>query len=193
MQQLYTVKVARVVLAENLDEARKLALSVDNPEDVESVEPIQGLFDIPQGWENAVPYGAEEQTTRQCLVAQLAADTRFDGFEVHPCLTAGEDEHGQVLLEQCDEDDPAISVWSVYGHLVKGGLECMADFESRQLAEEFRDQILEVQGMWAEADEHFAASGTRPAFAEDEHLESYFEDRISGGDLYGGQPLAEDW
>ena len=59
MQQLYTVKVARVVLAENLDEARKLALSVDNPEDVESVEPIQGLFDIPQGWENAVPYGAE--------------------------------------------------------------------------------------------------------------------------------------
>ena len=44
MQQLYTVKVARVVLAENLDEARKLALSVDNPEDVESVEPIQGRF-----------------------------------------------------------------------------------------------------------------------------------------------------
>ena len=193
MQQLYTVKVARVVLAENLDEARKLALSVDNPEDVESVEPIQGLFDIPQGWENAVPYGAEEQTTRQCLVAQLAADTRFDAFEIHPCLTAGEDEHGQVILEQCNEDDPAISVWSVYGHLVEGGLECLADFDGRQQAEEFRDQILEVQGMWAEADEYFAASGTRPAFAEDEHLESYFEDRISGGDPYGGQPLAEDW
>lgn len=193
MQQLYTVKVARVVLAENLGEARKLALSVDNPEDVESVEPIQGLFDIPQGWENAVPYGAEEQTTRQCLVAQLAADTRFDAFEIRPCLTAGEDEHGQVILEQCDEDDPAISVWSVYGHLVTGGLECLADFEGRQQAEEFRNQILEVQGMWAEADEHFAASGTRPAFAEDEHLESYFEDRISGGDPYGGQPLAEDW
>ena len=193
MQQLYTVKVARVVLAENLDEARKLALSVDNPEDVESVEPIQGLFDIPQGWENAVPYGAEEQTTRQCLVAQLAADTRFDAFEIHPCLTAGEDEHGQAILEQCNEDDPAISVWSVYGHLVEGGLECLADFDGRQLAEEFSDQILEVQGMWAEADEYFAASGTRPAFAEDEHLESYFEDRISGGDPYGGQPLAEDW
>lgn len=193
MQQLYTVKVARVILAENLDEARKLALSVDNPGDVESVEPIQGLFDIPQGWENAVPYGAEEQTTRQCLVAQLAADTRFDAFEIHPCLTAGEDEHGQVILEQCNEDDPGISVWSVYGHLVTGGLECLADFEDRQQADEFRDQILEVQGMWAEADEYFAASGTRPAFAEDEHLESYFEDRISGGDPYGGQPLAEDW
>ena len=105
MQHLYMVKVARVVLAKNLDEARKLALSVDNPEDFESVEPIQNLFDIPTGWENAIPYGAEAQTTRQCLVAQLAADARFDGFEVHPCLTAGEDEHGQIILEQCDQDD----------------------------------------------------------------------------------------
>ncbi len=74
MQQLYTVKVTRVILADNLDEARKLALSVDNPEDVESVEPIQGLYDIPLGWEDAIPYGAEVQNTRQCLVAQLAAD-----------------------------------------------------------------------------------------------------------------------
>ncbi len=193
MQQLYTVKVTRVILADNLDEARKLALSVDNPQDVESVEPIQGLFDIPDGWEDAIPYGAEQQTARQCLVAQLAADTRFDGFEIHPCLMAGEDEHGQVLLEQCDEEDPALSVWSVYGHRVAGGLECLADFEGRQQAEGFRNQILEIQGMWAEADAYFAASGTRPAFAEDEHLESYFEDRISGGDPYGGQPLAEDW
>lgn len=193
MQQLYTVKVTRVILADNLDEARQLALSVDNPQDVESVEPIQGLYDIPLGWEDAIPYGAEQQTARQCLVAQLAANTCFDGFEIHPCLMAGEDEHGQVILEQCDEDDPALSVWSVYGHLVAGGLECLADFERREQAEDFRDQILEIQGMWAEADTYFAASGIRPAFAEDEHLETYFEDRISGGDLYGGQPLAEDW
>lgn len=193
MQQLYTVKVTRVILAANLDEARQLALAGDNPQDVETVEPIQGLFDIPQGWADATPYGSEAQTTLQCLVAQLAADTRFDGFEIHPCLSAGEDEQGQIILEQCEEDDPALSVWSVYGHLVVGGLECLADFDHRQPAEEFRDQILEVQGMWAEADAYFAASGTRPAFAEDEHLEAYFEDRISGGDLYGGQPLAEDW
>jgi hypothetical protein len=193
MQQLYIVKVTRVILAENLHSARSLALSVDNPEDVESVEPIQGLFDIPSGWENASPYGAEAQTVRQCLVAQLAADPRFAGFEVHPCHAAGEDEHGQVILEQCNEADPALSVWSVYGHLLEGGLECLADFDDRPQAAEFRDQILEVQGMWAEADEYFAASGTRPIFAEDEHLEAYFEERISGGDLYGGQPLAEDW
>ena len=193
MQQLYTVRITRVILAGDLDEARRIALSQGNPDDVETVEPIQGLFDIPDGWEEAVPYGSETQTTRQCLLAQLTADTRFDGFEIHPCLRAGEDEHGEIILEQCDEEDPAISVWSVYGHLVAGGLECLADFDHREQADEFRDQILEVQGMWAEADEHFAASGIRPVFAEDEHLESYFEDRISGGDLYGGQPLAEDW
>jgi hypothetical protein len=193
MQQLYTVRTTRVILAGNLDEARSLAQSGDNPDDVESVEPIHGLYDIPQGWESAIPYGSEEQTTLQCLVAQIAADTRFDGFEVHPCLAAGEDGHGQIILEQCNEDAPDISVWSVYGHLVAGGLECLADFEGRQPAEEFRDQILEVQGMWAEADEYFAASLTRAVFAEDEHLEAYFEDRISGGDPYGGQPLAEDW
>jgi hypothetical protein len=193
MQQLYTVKITRVILAENLHAARNLALTVDNPQDVESVEPIQGLHDIPQGWEDAIPYGAEQQTARQCLLAQLAADARFDGFEVHACLAAGEDENGQILLEQSDEDDPAVCVWSVYGHLVAGGLECLADFDQREQAEDFRGQILEVQGLWAAADEHFSASGTRPVFAEDEHLEAYFEDRISGGDPYGGQPLAEDW
>lgn len=193
MQQLYTVKITRVILADNLDEARKMALSVDNPQDVESVEPIHGLHDIPQGWADAIPYGAGQQNTRQCLLAQLAADSRFDNFEVHPCLAVGKDEKGQILLEQSDEDDPAVCVWSVYGHLIAGGLECLADFDQREQAEDFRGQILEIQGLWTEADEHFCASGTHPAFAEDEHLEAYFEDRISGGDLYGGQPLAEDW
>lgn len=193
MQQLYTVKVTRVILAGNLDEARQLALAGENPQDVDTVEPIQGLFDVPQGWADAIPYGSEAQTTLQCLVAQLAAETRFDGFEIHPCLIVGEDAQRQIILEQCEQDDPGISVWSVYGHLVAGGLECLADFDQRQQAEQFRGQLLEVQGMWAEADAYFAASGTRPGFAEDEHLEAYFEDRVSGGDLYGGQPLAEDW
>jgi hypothetical protein len=191
--QLYSVTITRVILAGSLDDARKIAGSVDNPEDVELIAPIQSLLDIPQGWENAIPYGAGEQTTLECLFTQLAADMRFNGFEVHPCLVAGKDEHGQITFEQCDENDPALSVWSVYARLVAGGLECLANFAYRQQADEFRDQILKVQGMWAEADEYFAASGTSPAFAEDEHLESYFEDRISGGDPYGGQPLAEDW
>ena len=193
MQQLYTVRTTRVVTAQNLEEARRLALSIENANDVELVEPIQSLFDIPTGWENAIPYGAETQTTRQCLVAQLAADTRFNGFEVHPCLEVSKDKHGQVNLEQCDENDPTISVWSVYGHLIEGGLECLADFDIKSRAEEFFGQIIKVQSMWAEADEYFSASGTRPVFAEDEHLGSYFEDRISDGDIYGGQPLAEDW
>jgi len=198
MQQLYTVKITRVIMSQNLQEARRLALSIENANDVELIEPIQNLFDIPTGWEDAIPYGAETQTTRQCLVAQLAADTRFNGFEVYPCLEVSRDKHGQVNLEQCDENDPAISVWSVYGHLVAGGLECLADFDGKQQAEEFRGQIIKVQSdllskSWAEADQYFAASGTRPVFAEDEHLESYFEDRISDGDIYGGQPLAEDW
>ncbi len=193
MQQLYTVKITRVILAENLVEARKLGLSIDNPQDVECVEPIQGLYDIPQGWADAIPYGAGQQNTRQCLLALLAADNRFDHLEVHPCLAVGRDEKGQILLEQCEEKDPAVCVWSVYGHLIAGGLECLADFDQREQAEDFRGQIIKIQGIWAQADEHFTASGTRPAFVEDGHLEAYFEDRISGGDLYGGQPLTEDW
>ena len=132
------------MLSQDLQEARRLALSVDNANDVELVEPIRSLFDIPTGWEDAIPYGGETQTTRQCLAiaAQLAADTRFNGFEVHPCLEVSKDKHGQVNLEQCDEDDPALAVWSVYGHLVEGGLECLADFDNKSRAEFFRGQII---------------------------------------------------
>lgn len=193
MHQLFTVRTTRVILAEDLHEARRLAQSADNPDDVESVEPIQALSDIPQGWQDAIPYGAEQQTTLQCLITGLAADSCIDGFEVHPCRVIGEDEQGRAILEQCDEDSPDISAWSVYGHLKTGGLECLADFENRLQAESLRDQIVTLQSQWAEAEEHFGASGTRPVFSEDEHLEAWFEDRVSGGDLYGGQPLAEDW
>jgi hypothetical protein len=192
--QLYSVKITRVILADSLDDARKIAGSVDNPEDVETVEPIQSLFDVPQGWEDAIPYGAgEQQTTLECLFTQLAADTRFDGFEIHPCKSVGMDEHGQAILEQCDEDETEITFWSVYGHLVAGGLECLADFQFKEQAEGFRDEIMEILDMWAQAEDCLAATDPQPAFAEDEYLESYFEDRISGGDPYGGQPLAEDW
>lgn len=135
----------------------------------------------------------DHYTTLMELVVHFANDTRFENFEIHPCLSTSQDEHGLVFLEQCNEDNPAISVWSVYGHLKEGGLECLADFETQTQAEAFHDLIVEVQGQWAQADEYYIAAGTRPTFAENEHLESYFEERISGGDIYGGQPLADDW
>ena len=47
--------------------------------------------------------------------------SRFDAYEVHPCVNLGKDDEGNDMYEQCDHDDPDIAVWVVYGHLKTGG------------------------------------------------------------------------
>ena len=176
-QRLYVVCITRVVLADTLAQAKQIAQAVDNLDDVNTTTQVKGLYDIPAGWSKSIPYGRNEQAldTLHCLASQLAADPAYDAFEYHPCLKVGEDETGNACLEQCDEDDPGVSVCSVYGHLVTGGLECVADFGDRDQAVEFLDLIHKA-----------ALSQAIREQAEDAHLEAAFEDRVAGGDYDAG-------
>lgn len=175
--RLYVVCITRVVLAGSLTQAKQIAQAVNNLEDVNATTQVNGLYDIPAGWPKSIPYGRNEHAldTLHCLAAQLAADESYNAFEYHPCLQVGEDEAGQASLEQCDQDDPGASIWSVYGHLVTGGLECLADFGDRDQAVEFLDLIQKAALFQAIQEE-----------AEDAHLEAAFEDRVAGGDYDAG-------
>ena len=178
-KKLFVVRITRLVLAATDLEAQNLACNAANVGDVDCVRVIEGLYDLPVGWESAVPYGSDDVSAYKILIVQFASDSRFNGFEAHGCTQVGQDEHGTALLEQCD--DTLASIWSVYGHLVTGGLKCLGDFKSKAQADDFFRQIVEVQDLWAQADKYYAASGTRPNSGEDEFLESLYEDRVSGG------------
>lgn len=64
----------------------------------------------------------------------------FNNYEVHPCILI-EVRNGIEILEQCDEDNPNIHLWSVYGHYKEelaqenGCLKCLYDFSRKDLAE----------------------------------------------------------
>lgn len=82
---------------------------------------------------------------------QALLHTQFDAFELHPCVLL--DKHGKpvrhddqdgMYYEQCDENDPDIGVWSIYGHLKQGGLEHISDHLEKKDAEEIL-QILEEE------------------------------------------------
>jgi hypothetical protein len=119
----------------------------------------------------------EDFDTLHGLASQFAEDEAYNAFEYHPCLKVSEDEMGKAVLEQCNEDAPSIAVWSVYGHLVTGGLECIADFDCKDHAVKFFDLIQKAAMFQAIREQ-----------AEDAHLEADFEDRVTGGDYDTG-----DW
>lgn len=58
----------------------------------------------------------------------------YDNYEVHPVM-----EVSPGVFEQVDEKDETavIKYWSVFAHIPKGGLECIADFMHRQHANLF--------------------------------------------------------
>ncbi|MFZ1806394.1 MAG: hypothetical protein WAU36_04185 [Cyclobacteriaceae bacterium] len=56
----------------------------------------------------------------------------FNAIEIHPCKLI--DEHN---VQQCEPQEAQI--WSLYIHLCQGGLECIADFASEDLANNFRN------------------------------------------------------
>jgi hypothetical protein len=177
-KKLYLVRITRLVLAATDVEAKQLACNAANRGDVECAKVIDGLYDLPVGWENAVPYGATQDSAYKILVAQLASDARFDAFEVHACMTVGEDEQGVTLLEQCD--DSQASLWSVYGHLIAGGLECLGDFNTRAKAGIFLAD-LEQAAIASEIQMPEQCLDRLDNRAEDAHLESLYEERVSGG------------
>lgn len=63
---------------------------------------------------------------------------RFDNYEIHPVVALNKDsqptkdESKIVGYDQCAEDDPDLFMWSVYGHLPQGGIECIADCANKE-------------------------------------------------------------
>lgn len=74
---------------------------------------------------------------------------QYDAFEIHPCVLldihgkpVSRDDPGGMYYEQCDESDPDIAVWSLYGHLPEGGLDHIRDYNTR---DEAKNALQELQ------------------------------------------------
>lgn len=89
--------------------------------------PLNGVLRIPSG---KLTSGVE-----WCPVGRSG----FDAFEIHPCVVVGLGEDGKPILETCDPESDRIDMWSVYGHLPHGGIECVGDFPSEAAAQSYRD------------------------------------------------------
>jgi hypothetical protein len=61
--------------------------------------------------------------------------SKFDGFEVHPVKKVDGGDSPYDCFEQCEENDPELYAWAVYGHVVDKGLECIADCPSKEMSE----------------------------------------------------------
>ena len=59
----------------------------------------------------------------------------FDAYEVHPCREV-DAEHPERHYEQCEETDTDIAIWTVYGHIRRGGIDWISDHDSKAAAEE---------------------------------------------------------
>lgn len=57
----------------------------------------------------------------------------YNAVEVHP--VAREVINGKEYFEQCDRDYPDIFYWSVYLHLIEGGIQCVADCPTEEVAD----------------------------------------------------------
>lgn len=88
------------------------------------------------------------------MIESNKSPTFYDALEVHPVCYLEEYD----CWEQCDPDEA--EMWSLYGHLNTGGLECIGDFKSLEAAEEVRRRldvyargyvVIEVRGGIAEA------------------------------------------
>lgn len=75
--------------------------------------------------------------------------SRFDNYEIRPFVALDKnnqptkDEKNIVGYKQCDETDPNLFMWSVYGHLLQGGIEGIVDCETKEDAELIYDGLME--------------------------------------------------
>lgn len=80
---------------------------------------------------------ALESQLYNCCPGGKAPDwSLFDNIEVNgvmDCATAEMRARGESDLCACDDEDAEL--WSVYGHLKTGGIECITDCETRADAE----------------------------------------------------------
>lgn len=80
-----------------------------------------------------------------------AMTSRYDHYQIHPVVALDkdgqptQDESKIVGYDQCAEDDPDLFMWSVYGHLPQGGIECIADCVNTDAAELIYAGLMERQ------------------------------------------------
>jgi hypothetical protein len=70
-------------------------------------------------------------------IANDMLEQPIDGFEVHPCKIVDEDinlDPKIQAVEQCEPEEAQF--WSVYIHYEGGGLDCIADCDTEELANE---------------------------------------------------------
>lgn len=83
----------------------------------------------------------------------MIVDVKYYKFEIHSCLlldangnpvgNVKPDDPTGVSYEQCEEDDPNIAVWTVYGHIPAFGLEAISDHPTKEEAEKAMAAIKE--------------------------------------------------
>lgn len=73
---------------------------------------------------------------------------QYDAYELHPVVgldqdnNPTQDESKIVGYDQCEENDPDLLYWSVYGHIPTGGISCIADCRSKEEAVLIRDALM---------------------------------------------------
>jgi hypothetical protein len=62
----------------------------------------------------------------------ISDKTTYDGVEFHPCCIVEVKDDGEMIIEQCEESQA--DFWSVYLHMEQGGIECIADCDTKEAA-----------------------------------------------------------
>jgi hypothetical protein len=153
-KKLYLVRSTRLVLAATETEAQRLAGLATQRSEMECVKVIEDLYDLPVGWENTVPFGSPQASAYQLLLLQFATDPRFQGFG--------------LTVDQAD----LVERWLVSAQLTTGGCVALSDFATPAQARTFLADLEKAA---------CAAQLQRSGQSEDGHLESLYEDRVSGG------------
>jgi hypothetical protein len=153
-KKLYLVCSTRLVLAATETEARRLAGLATQRSEEGCIQVIVDLYDLPVGWENTVPLGSPQASAYQILLLQFATDPRFQGFG--------------LAVDQAD----LVERWLVSAQLTTGERIALSDFATLAQARTFLADLEKAA---------FAAQLQRLEQSEDGHLESLYEDRVSGG------------
>ncbi len=78
-------------------------------------------------------------------LALPSKDTKFDEIEVHPCKVVDEDKTNNLTvqaIEQCEPEEAEF--WSVYVHFVGGGIDCIADCDTKDEADTLAEIIKRI-------------------------------------------------
>ena len=66
----------------------------------------------------------------------------FDNYEIWASKLLNPTD--PTTLDRCEDDDPDVACWSVFGHLREGGVEYISDHETLEEAIEFMETLLQM-------------------------------------------------